>query len=705
MEKKLKMKTKNKKGALAISQILILIIGIIAIGYAFGSQVGVVSGQLGTTPLSTGTPTATSSYYINPFGSHPFLPGIGTMIRDLKQRIASELSIVNMFYHAVGAFIAAFVIAALVSSAMGGGVDWDFATRFGGAVSTTWLSAESGFKAGEWAARSTGLADAGGVLGGIGTALPWLVAGIAAWVAWQSVKGWLQKIDERTIYFECKYWQPQTGGNNCESCNNGAFPCTEYQCKSLGVACDIINKDTDDQECFWNNSQDITPPYIEAWEDALLPDYEYKPIPELRTGRGVEIKYTDENNQEQECLPAWTVFTYGITLDKRGHCRIEKHTTNSFSEMTRDFGGSQTWKTEHKQWMIFPDVAYIEAEAEESGIEIDVDNNYEYYVRCENENGYPNVKEFLFKFCIEEGPDYTEPEIVGFSVADNTPIPFFAENALHEYPIEAYVNKPAQCKWSHNDRDYKDMENSMSCATSSSNINAQLLYTCTTTLTGLENRQENKFYFRCNSSYFGIVNEQSRVLTLIGTQPLVISSASPNNTIIRGSSDSIKVSIEATTSAGYQDGTAACAYSDTGHYDDYTVFDETNSHQHSTDIWLGEGDYGFYIQCFDLAGNSDVEIINFTLEIDAQAPIVVRAFREGSSLKIITDEEAECVYNPQSTLGCGYNFEDGLAMTSYDDISHTVAWEEETFYIKCKDEFGNQPAFNQCSIIVRPFEV
>ena len=36
----------NKKGALAIGQILLLVIGTIAIGYAFGGQVGFVSGQV-----------------------------------------------------------------------------------------------------------------------------------------------------------------------------------------------------------------------------------------------------------------------------------------------------------------------------------------------------------------------------------------------------------------------------------------------------------------------------------------------------------------------------------------------------------------------------------------------------------------------------------------------------------------------------------
>ena len=90
------------------------------------------------------------------------------------------------------------------------------------------------------------------------------------------------------------------------------------------------------------------------------------------------------------------------------------------------------------------------------------------------------------------------------------------------------------------------------------------------------------------------------------------------------------------------------------------------------------------------------------METDTSAPVVVRVFREGQNLKIITNEEASCVYDNKD---CLYSFDDGIEMTSNDKV-HFVGWDpDKNFYIKCQDEFGNQPAPQSCSIIVRPFEV
>ena len=37
---------------------------------------------------------------------------------------------------------------------------------------------------------------------------------------------------------------------------------------------------------------------------------------------------------------------------------------------------------------------------------------------------------------------------------------------------------------------------------------------------------------------------------------------------------------------------------------------------------------------------------------------------------------------------------------------HSTAWNtNKIFYIKCSDEFGNQPFPNACNIIAKPFEV
>lgn len=198
------------------------------------------------------------------------------------------------------------------------------------------------------------------------------------------------------------------------------------------------------------------------------------------------------------------------------------------------------------------------------------------------------------------------------------------------------------------------------------------------------------------------MNIQSATLNLIGTRQLYISEVKPNETTIRGSTDSIKITLEATTSAGYKEGESICSRSNT-RSGAYIKFSEnTGSHQHSTNIWLGPGSYNYFIRCIDQAGNSDTKEIGFTVETDTQAPVVVRAFHETTFLKLITNEKAECVYG---TDDCSYLFEDGIEMNVVGDTGHTTNWDPDTsFYIKCQDEFENRPFPNDCSITVRPFE-
>jgi hypothetical protein len=44
-------------------------------------------------------------------------------------------------------------------------------------------------------------------------------------------------------------------------------------------------------------------------------------------------------------------------------------------------------------------------------------------------------------------------------------------------------------------------------------------------------------------------------------------------------------------------------------------------------------------------------------------------------------------------------------MQTVSEDEHFVEWNtQETFYVKCKDTFGNPPAYDACSIIARPTE-
>jgi hypothetical protein len=184
----------------------------------------------------------------------------------------------------------------------------------------------------------------------------------------------------------------------------------------------------------------------------------------------------------------------------------------------------------------------------------------------------------------------------------------------------------------------------------------------------------------------------------------VIKSIKPEkDEVVKEATNPVMVDFEVETSAGYKDGEATCYYSTTGETSDEIQFYETNSHISKQEIYLLEGEYTYYFRCVDLAGNTASNSTIFTVESDDEAPIVTRAVHEESYLKIITNEDAECVID---TVDCGYNFEDGIKMTSSDNIIHFANWDTtKNYYIKCKDENGKEPLPNECSIVVRPSEM
>jgi hypothetical protein len=58
-----------------------------------------------------------------------------------------------------------------------------------------------------------------------------------------------KKVQYKRVDFICDPWQAPIGGDDCEKCNDGMNPCSEYRCKSLGQACGIVNKGTEDEKC------------------------------------------------------------------------------------------------------------------------------------------------------------------------------------------------------------------------------------------------------------------------------------------------------------------------------------------------------------------------------------------------------------------------------------------------------------------------
>ncbi|MDP2628492.1 MAG: hypothetical protein Q8P15_01185 [Nanoarchaeota archaeon] len=679
----------NTSGKIAFFEIFILLIGIVGISWSIGSEIKVVKGEdffvfnqftgkvenLGS---SSNPIPATAKSPFSLWGKIKDLFGFGgeETAKAVTGKMASVWKSAETIGRNAGIAYGVYYGLKLGLDAFGVGEGTAEATAIAGRNAyfigkTTYDLLSTG--TGKALLSKIGLHVSAGTV-----ALP--VSIIVFYISYKEKK-------TATITFECKPWQAATGGNKCEECNEQLLGCNEYQCKSLGRSCELINKGTDREMCADSNKNDVSPPVIEISEGYLLEDYEYT----SPTSTGVKIEYTKSSDG---CIPFFRPFSFGFTTDEPAYCKIDYQRKENFEEMGYDFGGTNNLEYNHTHTLGLPGKVSYEAE----NITLpDGFGNYNLYVRCQDAKPNTNSADFVFKFCIDNGPDIYKPEIKGTSIQDGMPVGF----GVQKTSLNLYTNEPASCKWSTRDQAYENMEHEMECPTSISEINTQMTYTCETELVDLKDKEDSVFYFRCQDiSPAKNTMEISHRLTLKGSQPLVIDSVGPEGTI-KDSTEFVRVSLTAKTSAGFNEGNSKCSYSEDG--EKYVEFFETGSHTHSQDLVLTKGIYKYFIQCTDLAGNSETKTIAFEVESDPYAPSIVRVYKDGSNLKLITDEEAECVY---TTFGCSYSFADGTTITTSDGKNHFTSWNPKAnFYIKCKDTYGNEPFPNECSITVKPLKI
>jgi len=574
-------------------------------------------------------------------------------------------------------------------------------------------------------AKTGGLFDPskGGLFGTIG-GNPW-VAGIVVGVIVFALT--YEKVKYETVNFQCLPWEAPIGGNDCEKCNDGIHPCSEYRCKSLGQACDLVNEGTANELCVWKNPRDVNSPAIRPWEFVLTSGYKYTNTKDRPPAWGTEIA---RGSGIDPCIEAFKPITFGIQTDKPAQCKIDlvRGSANSsnrdvsylYDNMAYNFGGSGLYDYNHSQTMNIPGPDAINSFANSEGNEtsggliLRNDGRYELYVRCRSANGYFNEDPYVIKFCVDKGPDTTSPVIEETSIRNNQPVQF----EVDEIPIIVYTNEPSTCKWSKTNQAFDNLENNMSCARSPAEMGQNLLYSCSGTLNGIEDRKDNIFYFRCEDQPWKPkadrnIMSQSYVLTLKGTQPLSINEDSivpEDKSNITGATTNVAVNLELRTEEGYNNGEAECYYS-VGNENNYVPFFETNANTHRQRQDLREGTYTYYFKCIDLGGNQDRVNTTFNVKVDTQAPQITRIYYDANNLKITTDEEADCYYTNNEATKCNYNLDDpGINQMPHENptnkLDHFSEWNLKlNYYIKCVDINGKQPLPNQCSIIVKPVEI
>jgi hypothetical protein len=194
---------------------------------------------------------------------------------------------------------------------------------------------------------------------------------------------------------------------------------------------------------------------------------------------------------------------------------------------------------------------------------------------------------------------------------------------------------------------------------------------------------------------------------LKGSQQLNIIKVDPNGTVT-GGANPVAVELQVETANGADEGNAACSYMGPGTNGRYVEMLETNSYLHSQpglQLQSSTTPYVYSFFCADAGANSANATTNFTVFADTTPPAVARVYKDETGLKIVTNEDADCVY---SLTTCNFEFNSGLpAPHSNANIKTNsyLVWKPNTvYYVKCKDMYNNTANPGECSAIVKPVE-
>src|SRR3989344_2205308 len=115
----------------------------------------------------------------------------------------------------------------------------------------------------------------------------------------------------KKVTFQCLPWQAPRGGDNCQLCNDGDLPCTQYKCESLGQSCEYTNADSDYASC------------VSVKDDGRAPEISFsKVLTEVYTGNeDTSGKSATIGKIGGGCVPANNLITFQLATDKQAQCK------------------------------------------------------------------------------------------------------------------------------------------------------------------------------------------------------------------------------------------------------------------------------------------------------------------------------------------------------------------------------------------------
>ncbi len=454
----------------------------------------------------------------------------------------------------------------------------------------------------------------------------------------------------KVVNIYCNPWVAPSGGKDCAKCNTDPLGCTEYKCKSLGQACALINEGTAEQKCVDQHPNDVNSPIITPWQETLTKGYS---IFKLQNGYEIQPK-----------VKPFTRISFGFKTNEPAQCKLDTQHTKSINEMPHFFNNNPLYITEHNVSLSLPN-----------------GKDFTYYIRCRDAKGNANLAEYAIKLSTEAGADLTPPIIELTSIENGASI----RNDVANTTLIAYLNEPANCKWSTTDKNYESMENLFACEFETyEDQTFYNLYQCITALTNIKPGLENNFYFKCKDNA-GNENKESYKFSLRRSSPLTLSVVTDPK--IEGTKLPAKqFEIKATTSAGSEDGKAKCRFMQ-GSIEDFDRmidFFTTDTAQHSQQLQLKEGNYQINIVCRDSALNEAKQKLLFKVEEDTTPPKLTQVYKQAGSVFFTVDEPSKCEF-AEST----FTFGQGTSLAAVYTKNFAIQKPAKEYWIACQDIYEN----------------
>jgi len=527
--------------------------------------------------------------------------------------------------------------------------------------------------------------------------------------------------------FKCEAWQPPLVGK-CEECNKDVRSCTEFKCRSIGNNCHYFVENGEPGYCA--TLEDIWNAKIEPWKEVLTEQNNYTNVSSFGF-RIVNLKNTDK------AVNAWEPIKFGITTDKESICKADLNHSLTFEQMRFVMKSELDYKTgkvdgKHHTITLSPHTIIRDNnENIETTMPMEEGDN-EYYIICQNYAGLVNDAPFAVQVKQKEGPDLTPPLITKYSPDNNA---YLANNATG-LDLYVYLNEPAECIYSFDSNKINfetNTQNKTDIISITSGEEQEVTigaYEMPSTPEPLEGSAPMTCITDPNMGYYGewmcaiFLNNYSsnqKIYIKCKDQPELIESAKIKRNVIQTEynaqicptgleissiepsgkieiNTSATVTLKVTTEGCINGGDANCNFRLPYYGDIYSLMLNTGNKTHTQPFTsLGQGTRDVDVTCEDIAGNVATAHTNFTVFVDDIAPQITRAYSDADRIVLNTDENAECLYTINETIGCDFGFEKTSGVYG---LSHPLPVDKKSkdkYFVKCRDEKGNMP-LNECSI-------